>query len=751
MKTKILKRLLITFSFLFIAGFSIVWACSGDDSQWFGYSDFAPEPFIDSTYKPLLYSPYEMFYGINYEDKHISRFNDEILTDWTVYLKNSMNESRIRFLLLDNDNKIDIEGLFDYISNKTKNAAYNQWDSQINLNDPKIVAFIEFLNLAKKIEQSTVNSIDYWNYDNAVLDSNVKPDLILEAEKKYQNTQDKFLQNRYWFQTLKAYFYSDTRKSVISFFEKTKNEFPKNTLYYRALSYVAGAEYQAGNFSRSNYLNSIVFDKCPSLRTVAAYDFHPQNQTDWNQSLNLAQNNNEKAALWALLGYYVDEIRAIDEIYKLNPKSEHLNYLLTRAVNKEEKKLHEIELTSPTIYKNDLKKILDANTLKIINTIALSEKTEKPYLWNLAVGYLQTLNADYVAARQFFDKSEKQIGTNEIYKQQLRLLRFVNTLSEITEMNANNETKILSDLNWIYFDAHKTAAEGFRYEKALSWSHTYISALYAAQNNAVFAELFKPANDFYQDLKKLEAMKTFLSKNSKSAYEKMAASIYPIDLNDIYAYQAVGATYANKINDALAFMAKADGIKDVLLKGNPFNGNIQDCHDCDHVTVQKTKYSKYRLIEIIQIMQNKVKNGEELYNNYLLLGNAFYNISHFGNARFFYEGKIIGTDYYSAWDIAGEYKNMLTDMSLAKKYYQNAYDVAATNEQKAKCAYMLAKCERNEFYNESIYSQSEWDYSNNVDFKAWKGFKLLSTLYSDTKYYQEVIRECDYFSKYSQN
>jgi hypothetical protein len=381
----------------------------------------------------------------------------------------------------------------------------------------------------------------------------------------------------------------------------------------------------------------------------------------------------------------------------------------------------------------------------------LSEKTAKPYLWNLAAGYLQTLNGNYKQARTFFDKSEKQIGGDVNFKHQLRLLRFVNNLSEITVMNSNAEAAVLADLNWLYIEMRNSAPEGFRFEKAFSWSRQYISALYAAQNNSVFAELFNPADGFYHDLSKLEAMKTFLAKNQKTAFEQLSANIYPIGLSSIYAYQSVTATFENRIDDAVTYMAKAEGIKDELLPGNPFNGNIQDCHDCDHAAVQKTKYSKFRLVEIIQIMQNKVKKGEELYNNYLLLGNAFYNISHFGNARRFYEGNIIGESMSTPWMIGNFYMKMLTDMSIAKSYYQNAYDVATTNEQKAKCAYMMAKCERNEYYNAEFYTKSEWDYSVNADFKEWSGFKILKTLYSDTKYYKDVIRECDYFAKYTEN
>ena len=62
---------------------------------------------------------------------------------------------------------------------------------------------------------------------------------------------------------------------------------------------------------------------------------------------------------------------------------------------------------------------------------------------------------------------------------------------------------------------------------------------------------------------------------------------------------------------------------------------------------------------------------------------------------------------------------------------------------------MLAKCERNQWYNETVYSDSENEYRENPqgDFKAWNGFKALKQ-YQHTQYYKDVIQECGYFRSY---
>ena len=105
-------------------------------------------------------------------------------------------------------------------------------------------------------------------------------------------------------------------------------------------------------------------------------------------------------------------------------------------------------------------------------------------------------------------------------------------------------------------------------------------------------------------------------------------------------------------------------------------------------------------------------------------------------------------------------------MERAKKYYTLAQQHASTDEQRAKIAYMLAKVERNEFYNERYFFKDDWSgvhleervnfkddwngvrLEERVDFKDWQGFKELRK-YPHTQYYKEVIRECGYFRQVS--
>lgn len=785
MKRIFLNKLVLVSSAALLSVYGIIHACGGGD-DWDFFSDgsnFTPETFTDKSYSPLFLSG-DIFYGIGFDTQHNSRFNENIESDWENYLKGKVDASTINYFLIGNEttayssekkvaqNKIDITQLHVFFKNKKENQTSQKWAKKIDLKDAKVKSFIEFLYLAQKIETVSVNN-DYWSYDPVVAKTFDDLKMIQSIENVYNTTSDSFLKNRYWFLTEKAYFYSSNKKKAIEFFNKTASSVPKNTLYYRAVSYVAGINYQQKKYSTSNYLYAEVFDKCPELRVVTAYSFHPQNETDWNKSLAMAKNNKEKSALWAIHGYYKDEVQAIGKIYELDPKSEHLNYLLTRLVNKQEQNINNSfevkknsdDYSSPAI-KQTVAENRTANQLKIntkafgiVTKIAAGGNTEKPYLWDIALGYLQTLKGDYAAADINLSKVEKTMPKTELANNQLRLLRFVNNMSKIDKLTDKNEKTILADLNWLYQELPKTyKGQEFRYQNAAQWSKSYLGALYRAKANPVMVELFgggvsydywNNGNSFYDNEKNLLDMKTFLAKPNKTQIENIAAGIYGLKLKDINNFQAVKATFANKIPEAIAFIQQADSVQYYTFLGNPFNGNIKDCHDCDHAAPQKKKYTQLEFLNTIKGMQDKLAQKEDVYTNSLLLGNAFYNLTHFGNGRTFYEISIVGygSNPYSFRD---PMKKMITNCDVPKMYYQKAFEAATTKEQKAKCVYMLAKCERNEYYNSKYNNLKNWwdKEDDKIDFIAWNNFKILKKDYADTKYYQDVIAECGYFSTY---
>ncbi len=580
----------------FISVYGVIYACAGgDDWDFFGYnSNFTPETFADKSYSPLFLSG-DIFYGIGFDTEHNSRFNRNIKDDWANYLKGKADTTSVNYFLIGNEsrryysdeknvikNKEEIADLHAFYKTKKDNKTSQKWSKKLNLKEEKIKNFVEFLYLAQKIETVSIGE-ENWSYEPVVAKTFKDAKTIQSIENVYNTLSDPFLKNRYWFLTMKARFYSNDKQKAIDFFNKTESSVPKNTLYYRALSYVAGINYKQKKFAVSNYLYAKVFDKCPELRVVTAYSFRPKNDSDWNKALLMAKNNDEKAALWAIHGYYKDEKQAIEKIYELNPKSEHLNYLATRLVNGLEQSINnsfqkdggenqpQKKLTVAENKTENQAKV-DKKAFDLIAKISAAGNTDRPYLWDLSLGYLQTLKGDYANADKNFDKAVKTLPKTELAGMQLRLLRFVNNLSKIDKLTDKNEKTILADLNWLYYELPKNyKGQEFRYQNASSWSRSYLSTLYREKGDVVMSEIFgesrysywNDGNSFYDNEKVLLDMKAFLEKSNKTEIEKIGAGIYSLKLKDINNFQAVQATFKNKIPEAIEFI-EADRFSSIL-------------------------------------------------------------------------------------------------------------------------------------------------------------------------------------------
>ncbi len=749
-----LRKSLIAFSGTLLLGYGAVLACGySEDDDWEYYSvntNFTPEASANSTYAPLFLSG-ALFNRSDYELPGPGTFNAQIGDDWKNYLKNVVDEESVDYFLL-GESLSDVNGISEFYNSKKPNAVSEKWIRKIKLTDKKARGFFQFLSIAKYVEKASFD--EDWTYDTIGKRTIKDRPWLDKLENTYKSTQDLFLRNRYWFQAIKADFYSDNQQTALDFFFATEKSQPRNTLYYRALSYVAGVYARQQKYAVSNYFYSRVFQQCPELRLSAVLCFHPRDESDWNQTLAMAKNEEERMSIWALRGYYGDELIAIDTIYSIKPKSEYLDFLLSRLVNRE-------EIQSDLSLKNgfgmyydtvEVERPVRISAVKLIGQIADSRKTANPFMWNIAAGYMQTLVGNYKSADQYFDKGEKEMPKTELAKNQMRLFRFVNKLRATEKMDRQTENAFLPDLKWLYEElpaqhgnnARKdewSYGDGpFRCANAADWSKQYISKLYKAQNNRVMAEVFNRDRSYYQNSQNLLDMKALFLKTNKTPFEQLALKIYNVSLDDINYYQALTATYNDKIDEAVGFMQQSNKSHDTLL-ANPFTGNIQDCHDCDFARPQKRKYTDLDFLKTIQLMQAKIAKSEAVYTNSMLIANGFYNITYYGNARSFYYSNIFGFD-----DPATQKQAL--DCSLAKQYYQRALAAAANDEQRAKSVYMIAKCERNDYINQQLAANDRyWEFADDKG-HWWDSFHILKTKYSKTKYYREVMAECGYFRSY---
>ena len=738
------KKCVILFSVFITSCIVIIIACSGIDFTY--YSHFSPEVSdIDSSFEPMFISE-ELFYNYSEFEYYSQRFNTNIIDEWSVYLEDRIPIKEIEYFLLDNNSTKEINELYANVQNSNKSGILN---SRFSVIDSKVKGFIQFLYFAKQIEAISLQQLGVWDIEHGMKRFYASPEIIAELENRYHIESDPFLKNRYWFQVAKAKYYSIDKSSIISFFDKTKETVKKNNLYYRALSYVAGAHYKQRNYTLSNYLYSIVYYNCKEMRSIAAYNFHPQEQSDFDSSLQLASNNNEKIALWTLYGYYADELKAIREISKLDTKNEHIDFLLAHFINNEEKRLNsEAELKNAVEYKNVLKENVNPEAVLLIDSIARQENTSRPFLWYMGAGYFQILAGNYKLADIYLEKSSKLISNKSLAINQIRLLQLVNNILRIDSITKQHEEKLVSELDWLYNKCPNDSIKSFRYNHTVSWSKYYLSSLYKSQGNHVFSEILDPSTNYYINQNNIDNMIEYFTKKDMSNWDSIIIGQYAFTLSDLYDYVSIKNTYIypENLEKAIYYMELSQHSNDTL-DCDPFLGRIKDICECTEGNVPNIRFTKLDLLRRMKDLQLLIAKGERTYEHYLALGNAFYNITYFGNSREFYFNAIINN--YGIY-IDPLYKSWLLNSSIANTYFNNALQVANNNEQKALCVYMMSKCERNTFYTERYYEDGflRDSYNQDTNYLAWNGFVKLKNEYSNTSFYKQVIKECGYFKSY---
>lgn len=744
--------LLIVFSAVVCAS-GIAWACAwyeGDDS-----SVFSPEYFVDNQYSPFFYDGENRYYSADEEDTgtpddqerfdNNARYNRELVKDWDGYLNHQLPQAELKMLLFETSRR----GL-DSVQKKLAGASFSLPAAYARVisftgDAQKLRRFISYLLIARRSESFAVRDVWYGWDDKPV----VKVDATLEDTLKtaLQQEKDSFIQQRLLFQLIRYYYFQDryaaaeggktpvnANSKILALFSRYENTFPKNLMYYRTLGYVAGYYYYHGGYGTANYLYSLGYNYSLDMKIPGKWSFHPQEEADWNQTLQLAKSAEEKVVLWHMLGMEYDPARAIQEILTLDTKTDKADLLLTRLINMQEAGAD----TSQT----DLRKI---------DAIARAGKTTKPYFWNLGAGYLHYLQKDYKEAAAFYNAAQKQLPAGNRYlAAQYRLLNILLYIDQAEKIDSKTETRLTEQLNWLADLRDKADTVRYlRFSHAVSHVAEALAVRYKKQGDAIKALCFHNETEYYADTARVIAMERFLTKPEKTAFEKAMLRYYPLKVEDLYYHRATLAMYAEKTEEAIALMQQAGEKALFELPGNPFNGRLNDCHDCDHEAPQKLKYTPLSMAVNIKKMKAEIEAGRDVHRNALLLGNVYYNITHHGNARMFYESSIISGSYVSA-GLDEVYRPVLTSCAVAEKYYLLALRNAANNEQRAKCTFMAAKCERNGYYNwlDTQPDSVRGTYDDPELPPAGKYFRSLKASYAQSAYYEEVLKECSYFRRY---
>jgi len=801
-------KFLLIFSLCILSACGFLWACGGsEDDEGSSFSAFNPAYFVGKA-NPIFFYTDDPQFGTDstgiYNDNYL---NNPITEEWDKYIGNALPKQDIHYLLF-KANLNGVDSVYRYLNGEIA-AIPPSYPllAKANVADKKVNSFFQYLRLAKKCEQfAAPPRKEYYDWGS-------KPDSIIipkgldnELNNAFITNKNSFIKERLWFQCVRLAYFQDKsvnqsdsltigqlqQSRIVGLFNTYEKGFDKNLIYYRTLGYLAGYYYRHKAFAKSNYLYSLCYANTNDLRWASNWSFHPVEEKDWIETLHMAKNTEEEIMLWQLLGINNDDdYRAIREIAKLNPHSNRIDVFLGRLIAKAEfnrvapsvpdtaihflpnfpfdnnaaniKYVNAINDSAYNVaYQTAFHNVVTENVkydrnIHLVDSMSNIKSVAKPYYWHLAAGYLHFLDDDFSGCAKFYALAEKELPKNDpMIMAQYKVLSIMLYAHQVNHIDANTEAKLTEPLNWLAnLKDGKENIKDLRFQSAITETMDALSKVYLKQGDKIKAALLGYNNGFYNSYGRVDSLITFINNPRKTPFEQALIRYSPNKLEALYYQQALIMTYRQDLDRAVAFMSLTDtNTKKAELYGNPFNSRLNDCHDCDHAAFQKRKYSRMDFLKTLKAINDDLKAGKNVYRNAYLMANAYYNINEYGNARFFYEENLfLFTLTEPSIGDGLKYANLFTRQDIAEKYYKQAFDNAGNNEQRALCAFMLSKCERNTYYNVEYDKPGETTVFSGLDNNSsfipdWGNFKVLNTRFSGTKYYAEALRECGDFKNY---
>ncbi len=624
----------------------------------------------------------------------------------------------------------------------------------------KMEAALRYLIFAKSIEKIVASDYYWWYEEKPQIDTISK---IREAQELFKKEKDDFLKERYGFQLQRLYYKGNFPKQAIAFYKDTLSKIPHSpSIVERSYGYLSASYYKDQNFIEADLMYAKDFAESQSQS--AFWSFRILNDAEWETLLSRSSTK-EKEAVWFILGYGKDPLRAMQEIYKLNPQSSFIEILLTRAINAEEH--HIIDLNKEnagnenyygigSIYSSiEFDSLLTGKPLyNWVEKVIKDGKAEKKAFWETAAAHLAYLKNDLKDAEHWIKKAKKD-NPSEKQQDQIHLTSLL-VLYKQTKLDAPGEKKLAEELPWLINKAGTGYYDEGRNEKvkhAISYIFQKLAKDYVKAGKPLMAELcirqtanrFDPATNFYQNDAFANQMLELMRKPKKTEWETLLLGGYSIKEPDIIDWQTIQFVYKNDLQGALKKAGEQGSENNSQLYGNPYIIHAVDCHDCDHIASEKNP-TKVQVIEEMIRLTSAIEKGTNIPDNAYKLGNAYYNISTFGNARKMYLSRIAYDLGFT--DNGGDSEAAplnIYNTEFAKKYYSLAYKTETRTERKAELCWLLSKCELNDYFNGDVPTPISMMRMEEVNFILGPHAGEFNRKYRNTKYYKEVIRDCGYF------
>lgn len=740
-----MKKFLV-FTVLLLSNISTSFACGyspyGEDIR---YSILKPEYFNYYNYKAFYYNASSWGFDYDYVNENfINNPPEANILDWYAYTSKKVSIEEIKH--------------FNYTMNLT-DIHENSTNAFIKyLYENKKYEAIAYLKVAKNCEDinSEFNE-DLWERKTSDLNAN-RITFLNKLIKLTNNQKNAYFKRKYAFLTIRLAHYLNRNDVIENLFATQFKNGKKDYLYYWSSFFHIFC--QKRSESMVDIANLMAYS--PEKFYASYYYFHSDFKLDI--ALKQTKNKEEIANCYAYASVQkIDKnLIYLKEIYKNNPKSEILGFLLLREINKIEDWVYTPYYTNylpstefGAYYYGDNKDIISTVTLRnrsekdrlyaqevlnFVNSVA-SNSVKNPLLWKAAQINLQFMTRNYTTCIQNCNSFIQNHKTNKclpeiekikalcitanqengkaIIKPEIQATilkykndeRFVFALGRELEFKGNlsDGLALISLIDGSYNDYYT--------EDDVEWQGNRIKT---SGNLAEFYTYFDYL-DFVYSASELQIIVSNLNKSKNSQFDKF---IYTDLLkNKDYLTDLLGTKYIreNQLEMALKTFKSLNKIywehnynpwergeynEYYSFEENPF-------YDFKHTEVfiqHKEKYivTKLSVVEHLvkyqKLADNPATKDRDYY--YFLLANCYYNMGQNGHSwmmRRVYSTywRTSGENYDESFVDENEYRNG----SKAIEYYNLAYQHAKTDKFKALCLRMQNYVDYSNTYSRKLKTE----------------------------------------------
>ena len=725
---------------------------------------------------------------------------------WRMYLAlpKSIHDSDLKkFIYYNTDSNLAVI----ITQKKYSNPIANTINSKSN--GSAIFTYLRFVN---EYQEHFLPKIDAWNYDSYTnfATHEAVDNFAKRGEKLIANSKDAFLQWRILYTMLRAAHFNKHYDLAIQYYEMYYPKLPQeNSLpQFWCEGIYSGALLKTGKQDKAIYYAARAFANCPDQYEQAVNTYLISNR-DWKSALSFCKNAKDSVYVVLLEGanHVYPSMEYIQTVYNTNPASPELKLLWLRETNKIEHFVlngmnandgpvifydNELPVNIDTIYKD---RNIVSDYVKLGEKI-LSGKENIPVKVTVAncLAYYYYSLKKYKEAQQCIEKIS-ELPKDEIEQSQYLLLTNLIKLKKEKEFNTSEFMKLVeyfkhysnTDFNqhighylvynelapyylsqkdtmtafWAY-----TCANGFDADSFAIYSSEYSPEGWNSYNYATYllTQYFK-----INDIEKLKTL--FLTQKGENEMQSYFIKNTKIKDGIQLFDEVITKKYllAEKWDLALPMLAKCPKAFTEIMGPNPANFKINDT--IEETPTIKNNFSVKQIITLAQTLKTNAQNTSATFiSDKLLYGTLLYNLSFYGRNHYvldnhwnhygsrntaYYKTDSVtvhyhfeGEDFYNL-PINKSYENYFY-LTKAESYLKQALLQLTSNEDKAKCAFLLAKCWQKRCPMK--WQMSKYGFMENV--ADYVGYSVSNPYFNelkkcnDTKLHQAIFNTCSYYAMF---